>query len=182
MVIATDTFNRTAAPPPPVRERTEAILVVDQVRSTARLAELGDHLALVENQALRALLREVTLEHGGRVNCWTGDGAVLRFRTSCDAVSAARRAFTSCVALDRLGDGIRLRAGLHVGPVLQGDVGAFGLALVVAVRLCDEAAPGELLLSGAAADRCGAWFGVAPRGPRALKGIPGLTEVAAPAW
>lgn len=72
------------------------------------------------------------------------------------------------------GLGIRLRAGLHTGEceLIGDDVG--GMAVHIAARVCDLAAPDEVLVSGTVYGTVvGSGLELELRGTHALRGVPG---------
>jgi class 3 adenylate cyclase len=143
----------TPVPPP---RRAEAsvttILFADLVASTARLQALGDERAQRIFEALHGRMTKVLEAHGGEELQWLGDGLMAAFGSVADAVRAA-------IALQRAarqgadGERLDLRVGLNVGEALRQATGSgyFGLAVIVASRLCDRAAAGEILASGSVA-------------------------------
>ncbi|MHB8465541.1 MAG: adenylate/guanylate cyclase domain-containing protein [Acidimicrobiales bacterium] len=102
----------------------------------------GDREAVVELVTLRSAVREVAPLFGVRVDKWLGDGVML-VSPEDEGVVAAVLAIQ-----DRFGrDGrLALRAGIATGPVilLEGD-DYVGRAVNLASRLCDHAAPGQVL-------------------------------------
>jgi class 3 adenylate cyclase len=71
------------------------------------------------------------------------------------------------------GIGVPLRAGVHVGEIeLRGD-DVSGLAVHVASRVCDVAAPGEVLVTRTVKDlTAGSRVRLVERGTHRLKGVP----------
>ncbi|HEY6757932.1 MAG TPA: adenylate/guanylate cyclase domain-containing protein [Baekduia sp.] len=107
--------------------------------------EFGDQQAVAVLGHLRAVLRAEAENHGVRVTKWLGDGAML---SGVDPEPVIR-----CAALVRdvlLTDGrLQVRGGICEGKVImfEGD-DYIGAAVNVAARLCSQAAPGQLLLTG----------------------------------
>jgi class 3 adenylate cyclase len=107
--------------------------------------EHGDQEAVAVLGHLRAVLRAEAENHGVRVTKWLGDGAML----SCLEAEPVIR----CAALVRdvlQTDGrLALRGGICQGNVImfEGD-DYIGAAVNVAARLCSQAAPGQLLVTG----------------------------------
>jgi len=77
-------------------------------------------------------------EHGGRELQRTADGLIAAFSSAVAAVQCA-------VALQRTTDR-PMRVGLHAGELPEGE-DVYGSVVIVASRLCDAAAPGEILAS-----------------------------------
>lgn len=118
-----------------------AAVVVDTVRSTERLAELGEVAAEAERRRASTRLEQVVADHGGRIVAGTGDGAIALFGTTTAAIAAART----------LADA-RLRIGIGVGDVTL-DHGAWrGVAIEEASANERACPPGEVRCSRDALD------------------------------
>src|SRR5215468_4591318 len=154
------------------------LLFTDLVDSTALLQRVGDERAQRVLHAHRQLLREAIAQHGGREVKWLGDGLLASFASVADgvrcAVAMAQRARRP-VAGERLG----LRVGLHVGEVLPDENDYAGASVVLARRLCDRAAAGQILCDSVVVEllRGRQGFEFAAVGPLDLKGF--LEPVAA---
>src|SRR5262245_30039916 len=148
------------------------LLFTDLVDSTALLQRVGDERAQRVVYAHRQLLREAIAHHGGREVKWLGDGLLSSFASVADgvrcAVAMAQRARRP-VAGARLG----LRVGLHVGEVLPDEDDYVGAAVVLARRLCDRAAAGQILCSAVVVEllRGRQGFAFNAVGPLELKGF-----------
>ena len=181
------------------RETVAAVLFTDIVGFTgwAETRSSGEVMTLLRD--VHGMVAEEVFRAGGVLDKFIGDGTMATFGAAADlagpdgAREAARRALDCAEALlaasakynrERAGRGedpMRLSVGLHVGPVLVGDVGAAGRmelsvvgdAVNVASRL--EAAT-RLLKAGAATSGAviaaagGAPKGWRPRGPLHLPG------------
>ncbi|HEY7070275.1 MAG TPA: adenylate/guanylate cyclase domain-containing protein, partial [Acidimicrobiales bacterium] len=133
---------------------TLTMMVTDIVGST-RLAEaLGDRRWMDLMNDHNALVREQVAKHGGTEVKAQGDGFLVVF-------ASARRAILAAVdiqrALAEYRDGhpdhpLDMRIGLHTGEIVDVDGDVFGQNVVVAVRIADHAAPGEILVSGLTRD------------------------------
>jgi class 3 adenylate cyclase len=146
------------------------LLFTDIVGSTETAADLGDrrwrdlldrHYQRVREQVQRFRGHEVRTLGDGFLA--TFDGPARAIRCGC-AVSEA---------LDELG--VAARIGVHTGEVelLDGDLA--GLAVHIGARVAANAAPGEVLVSGAVKDLVvGSGLEFADRGTHRLKGVPGL--------
>jgi len=120
----------------------KTVLFVDVVDSTRQVATLGD-------TAWKALMdgfihdsRDAVGRHRGVTVKTTGDGLLATFdgptrgvRCAQELIERARRA------------GLTLRAGLHTGECLLEDGDVTGVAVHIASRICESAAPGELATS-----------------------------------
>jgi class 3 adenylate cyclase len=169
--------------------KTVTILFSDVAGSTA----MGDAL---DPEAVRRVMgqyfdacRSVIEFHGGTIEKFIGDAVMAVFGVPVvredDAMRAMRAADGIRAALASLNEdfdrqhGVRLvvRTGINTGEVMAGDPGA-GQAFVsgdsvnVAARLEQEAAPGEILLSGSTLQLVRDAVDVEPVEPLALKGKP----------
>jgi len=154
------------APDPGERVLT-TILFADIVGSTATDERLGDaawNRSLATHHAdLFALLGH----HRGRLVNTTGDGFIATF----DAPARAIRCGLSLMYVSR-NLGIELRAGVHTGEVEYVGEDIRGLAVHLAARIMDAAAPGTALVSGTTRElTLGAGIEFVPRGMRTFKGI-----------
>jgi class 3 adenylate cyclase len=153
-----------------LQRRLLTILFTDIVDATGHAARMGDgrwrDLLSAHDDAIR---REVE-RYGGREVKTVGDGYIAAFDgPPSDAVRCARTITTAVRGL-----GIRLRAGLHTGEceLIGDDVG--GMAVHIAARVCDMAAPEEVLTSGTVYGTVvGSGLEFEMRGVRELRGVPG---------
>ena len=151
------------------------LLFTDLVGSTELLAQLGDDEAERLRRVHFGLLRDVATAHSGQEVKNLGDGLMVAFPSAVNAVSCAigiQRAVQRHNA--RQGDErLRVRVGLNVGEPICDEGDYFGTSVIVARRLCDEAAGGEILTSDLVREVVGSrgGFGFRPRGSLALKGI-----------
>jgi class 3 adenylate cyclase len=145
------------------------LLFTDMVASTERAAELGDKgwRELLERH--ETLVQERVESAGGWIVKPTGDGFLIRFERSADAIRCAE---TICA--DAEGLGIKVRAGVHSGECEQIRNDLAGLAVHIGARVGALAEPGEVLVSSTVKDlvaESGIEF--AHRGAHRLKGVPG---------
>jgi DNA-binding SARP family transcriptional activator/tetratricopeptide (TPR) repeat protein len=136
---------------PPARERTTGtvtLLFTDQVGSTETLQRLGDEEGERLRRAHFGLLREAAAMHGGEEVKNLGDGLMVAFVSAVDAVVCA---ITIQQAVDRARAGgepaFAVRIGLHVGEPIRDEGDYFGSSVVIAKRLCDASAAGQILAS-----------------------------------
>src|SRR5262245_39366949 len=122
------------------------VLFTDLVSSTELLHRVGDEQALRVLRAHQRLLRDAVAVHGGQEVKWTGDGLMATFASSADAVRCAV-AMQQTTRGRAAGERLAMRAGLHVGEVLRDESDWVGASVVVARRLCDRAAAGQILCS-----------------------------------
>jgi class 3 adenylate cyclase len=153
---------------------TTTMLFTDIVDSTQMAATLGDvrWSQLIDNHNAR-VRRHIKKTNGREVKC-TGDGFLVAFEETADAVRCAHAAMESIAGL-----GLALRAGIHLGEVSHmGNQDLSGLAVHFAQRLCARAESGQVLVSGTVRDACaGSGIDFEARGKAELKGIPGEWEV-----
>src|SRR5262245_695327 len=122
------------------------VLFTDLVSSTELLQRLGDEQAQRVFQAHHRLLRDAVAMHGGQEVKWTGDGLMATFASSADAVRCAV-AMQHTTRIRAVGERLAMRAGLHVGEALRDEGDWVGASVVVARRLCERAAAGQILCS-----------------------------------
>jgi DNA-binding SARP family transcriptional activator/class 3 adenylate cyclase len=169
------------APGPPVpasaAERTTGtvtLLFTDQVGSTETLQRLGDEEGERLRRAHFGLLREAAAMHSGEEVKNLGDGLMVAFVSAVDAVVCA---ITMQQAVDRArttGElAFAVRIGLNVGEPIRDEGDYFGTPVVIAKRLCDAGAPGQILASELVRALIGTRGGFAYRalGAVALKGV-----------
>jgi class 3 adenylate cyclase/DNA-binding CsgD family transcriptional regulator len=141
-----------------------ALLFTDVVGSTRLLDRLGDDATETLRRNHFALLREAIQATGGEEVKSLGDGLMVAFASPVEALRCSVEMQRAIAAHnhDRPDRAVEIRVGLHVGdpPREEGDF--FGTAVVVARRLCDRAAGGQILaselLTGVAGNRGGYRF------------------------
>lgn len=132
-----------------VRQITASIMFTDLEGSTELLTRLGDE----ENQTLlsshRKIIREKLEENGGLEVKTTGDGFMIAFYS-------ARKAVNCAVEIQRELHGfnlqnpdtqLKVRIGLNLGEVIKEEEDYFGSTVVMAARIMDESAGGQILVS-----------------------------------
>jgi class 3 adenylate cyclase/tetratricopeptide (TPR) repeat protein len=125
------------------RARTVTILFTDLVGSTELLQRAGDEAAQRIFKAHHRLLREAVEAHDGHEVKWLGDGLMVAFDSTANAVDCAvamQQSFRRPTAGERL----EVRAGINVGEVQVEDGDYFGTPVVIARRLCDTAGSGQI--------------------------------------
>src|SRR3954463_14907333 len=128
--------------------RTVTALFTDLVGSTGMEARIGPAKAEDLRVEYFTLLREVLAETGGREVKSTGDGLMAVFPSVAGAVDCAvsieqRIDRRNEHADEKLG----VRVGVNIGDAVTENGDYFGLAVNTAARLCDAAAPGQILTS-----------------------------------
>lgn len=127
---------------------TVTVLFADICDSTRLYHDLGD--AVAHNLAAQCLklITEATLSNSGTVVKKMGDGAMTTF-------PSVYHAFRTAISIqDGLRGGqLRVKIGLHDGPVLVEDDDIYGDTVNLAARVLARAGPGEILMSGACVDQ-----------------------------
>jgi adenylate cyclase len=129
----------------------------------------GDEQAVAILHGFRTAVRDVASEYGVRVAKWLGDGAMFVSTEAPQLVAAI-------VDLEHrvVGDGVALpiRGGIAGGDVIlfEGD-DYIGGPVNLAARLCDGAAPGEVLAGADLAEFAPAWSEVVPADARSVPGF-----------
>jgi len=160
-----------------VAERTTGtvtLLFTDQVGSTETLQRLGDEEGERLRRAHFGLLREAASMHGGEEVKNLGDGLMVAFVSAVDAVVCAitmQQAVHRAAATGELAFAVRI--GLNVGEPIRDEGDYFGTPVVIAKRLCDAGAPGQILASELVRALIGTRGGFAYRalGAVSLKGV-----------
>ena len=151
------------------------ILFVDLVRSTERVAQIGDAAwrdLLVKYYA--AARRELAIYGGVEVDT-AGDGLLAHFDGPGRAVKCARAIEKAAAAL-----GLEARAGLHTGEVEKDNAALRGIAVHTAARIAGLAGANEVLVSSTVRDLvAGSGLSFADRGTHQLKGIEGERQLLA---
>lgn len=158
-------------------------LVFTDVEGSTQLWQLDEDAfswALLEHDAL---VRESLGRHGGEEVKHTGDGFFLAFEETLGAARFAVELQQTLAAHDwpaMLGQ-LRIRIGIHWGPVRRHQQDYRGAAVSLAARVCGHGAGGQIVLSSDAADALAPDLDIAgrlhPLGTAQLDGIQGLTEL-----
>jgi len=126
----------------------------------------GEHAAIELLSRFRFLTRSTAVRRGVRIAKWLGDGVMLVAVNQNPAVATAAELMLRCAA-----SGIDTHVGLVRGPVLlfEGD-DYVGRPVNLAARLCDVAAPCQMLASGLV-EPLPSWVSVEPLTQVDLPGI-----------
>jgi class 3 adenylate cyclase len=151
-------------------------LFTDIVGSTGKLIQMGDQAwrkALDQHDAIAGPLVK---QFRGRIVKNTGDGLLAVFD---GPVRALHCALALVQALDRIG--LPIRAGLHVGEVVNRGDDVTGIAVNIAARVMDQAGSGEVLTTRTLRDLTGGSdMAFASRGEYELKGLSEHFELLSP--
>jgi class 3 adenylate cyclase len=149
------------------------LLFTDLVGSTELLARAGDEEAQRIFRAHHDLLAGAVAACGGEEVKWLGDGLMVAFASAAEAVQAAI-AMQQSACRPVQGEQLAIRVGLNAGESLREAADYFGLPVVIARRLCDEAGAGQILctdvVTGLLSGRQG--FDFESIGFLELKGVP----------
>ncbi|MGH2687389.1 MAG: adenylate/guanylate cyclase domain-containing protein, partial [Actinomycetota bacterium] len=163
-----------------------ALLFTDQVGSTSLLERLGEDVAEELRRSHFSLLRRAVMEAGGHEVKNLGDGLMVSFPSSVQAVRCAVSIQRRIAKHNRAKPerALQVRIGLHVGEPLAEDKDLFGTAVVVTKRLCDQAEGGQILASELVASMVGSreGFRFRPVGRIALKGLAQPVSAVAVDW
>ena len=156
------------------RTGTVTLLFTDQVGSTETLQRLGDEEGERLRRAHFGLLREAAAMHGGEEVKNLGDGLMVAFVSAVDALACAitiQQAVHRASVSGELSFAVRI--GLNVGEPIRDEGDYFGTPVVIAKRLCDAGAPGQILASELVRALVGTRGGFAYRalGAVPLKGV-----------
>ncbi len=161
--------------------RIIALLTTDIEGSTSRWERFPESMLEVL-MTHDALLLAAIEEHGGRMVSHTGDGLNAAFDDPAAAVEAAATIQRRMTATDwGAVDGLRVRAAVHVGPVVERNGDLHGWAFNVVARLNSIGHGGQTLLSADAVDAVGSalpgGLGLASLGRYRLRDVATATEV-----
>ena len=150
-------------------------IFVDLSGFTNYTAAFGDDAAGRILSTFRAIVRDVASERGVRIAKWLGDGCMVVSVQQSDGLTFVldleQRAADVCAPLT-------VRAGIATGHALlfEGD-DYIGSAVNMAARLCDAAAPFEVLMPTMQIERLPRGVTANAHEPVELRGFPGPIEV-----
>lgn len=150
------------------------IMFTDIEGSTALADRFGDEAALLHLRVHNSIIRECLAAHGGTEIKHTGDGIMASFAAATPALNCAIAIQRSLEAHNADGAGLplRVRIGLNAGEPVTERQDLFGAAVNLARRVCDHAAPGQVLVSNVVRELCaGKRFVLMEHGERELKGF-----------
>jgi class 3 adenylate cyclase/pimeloyl-ACP methyl ester carboxylesterase len=145
------------------------VLFTDIAGSTDHVAAIGDIAWRDVLENFRGLVRRTLDRHDAHEVNTRGDDFFAVVAAPSVAIDIARSIRSEAADL-----GLSVRTGLHLGEVEQQDDDYAGLAVHIGARIGALAAAGEILVSHAVRDALiGSAITFSPRGPHALKGVPG---------
>jgi class 3 adenylate cyclase len=140
-------------PTAPTPSPTLTVLVTDICKSSEFASRLGDQRWLGVLQAHNALVREQIHRHHGTEVKAQGDGFLVTFTSARQAVLAAIAIQRAIAEYRRAhAEQLELRIGVHTGEVVEDHGDVIGQNVILAVRIADAAAPGEILVSSLTKD------------------------------
>jgi class 3 adenylate cyclase len=152
-----------------------AVVFVDLVGSTAWTATVDPHRYGAALARFEQAAWEAAITGGGRLVKLIGDEAMI---VADDVESACEIAAAVCVHAQSDPDLPVARGAIAWGAVVARGGDYFGSVVNLAARLIGEAAPGEVVLSGPAAELVsGEQWRLEGKGDAELRGVPGPTPV-----
>ena len=150
------------------------ILFTDIVESTTFTQTLGDEAAMVLLGVHDTIVRDALSALGGREVKHTGDGIMASF---VSAAGAVRCAIQIQRELDKHAKAnperpLKVRVGAAAGEPVEQHNDLFGSTVQLACRLCEHAAPEQIVVTNAIAELCiGKGLGFEELGEVVLKGF-----------
>jgi class 3 adenylate cyclase len=146
------------------------VLFSDVVRSTERLAEVGDRAWAALLDRYERAVREVIGRFRGREVFTKGDEFFIAFDGPARAVQCAL-----AIRATARDTGLEVRTGVHAGECEARGDDLAGLAVHIAARVMADAKPGEVLVTGTVRDLIvGTGLQFIDRGRHELRGVPGV--------
>ena len=158
---------------------TVTLLFSDIEDSTAINARLGDDRWLDELRAHTKVVNKLVDNHDGHVVKSQGDGFMVAFPAPLPAVRCALALQDALERPGRKREALRVRVGLHTGRAISEDGDYFGENVAFAARVAQQAAGGEVLVSGAVKERTedDSSLSFSPARTVELKGIDGRHDI-----
>jgi len=167
-----DAFFHLADSQPQARElgSVDATIAFVDIASFTALAEAsGDDTAMQVLDRIDTIVRPLLVEHDGKLVKHVGDGFMLAFRDSADAV---RFALATQAELARDPNLSAIRVGINSGPALYRTGDYLGGAVNVASRVVSSAMAGQILLTEPVAKAASnAGIPVEELGVRIMRGV-----------
>ena len=153
-----------------------SVVFADIVSSTAHAVALGDAgWRRMLDSYESAVVNEVR-QRSGEMLFTKGDEFVAGFASAAAAVEVAFAMRQCANAL-----GLQVRAGVHAGEVDRRGTQANGIAMHIGRRVCEAAAPDQVLVSSTVRDLLnGAGITFTPAGEHELKGLGGTWQLYEP--
>jgi class 3 adenylate cyclase len=161
------------------------VLFTDIVDSTTLTQSLGDEAALAMLGVHDTIVRDALSVLGGREVKHTGDGIMASFVSAAGAVRCAIQIQRD---LDKHAQAnperpLKVRVGAAAGEPVEQHNDLFGSTVQLACRLCEHAAPQQILVSNAIAELCiGKGLSFEDVGELTFKGFNSPVRAHAAAW
>jgi hypothetical protein len=154
------------------------VLFTDIVSSTELAARIGDRRWRELLADYRGMVRRTLRRTGGREIDDAGDGFFAVFEHPAGAIACA-----CALSEDVHAKGLEVRSGIHMGEVETVGAKLGGIAVHIGARVCAQAGPGQVLVSGTVRDVVrGSDYGFVDLGAHALKGVPGEMQLFSVTW
>ena len=150
------------------------VLFTDIVESTSFTQRVGDAVAMELITFHDTVVRNALTVTRGREVKHTGDGIMAAFHSADAAMHCAARFQQDFAAqpFERSGTRLQVRVGAAAGEPVERHNDLFGSTVQLAARLCNAAAPDEVLVSDSVTALCTAGqFRFVDRGEMMLKGF-----------
>ncbi len=178
-LVASILSDDSRVPGGPTTEGTMTLVFTDIVDSTPLAESLGDDTwaSLVAHH--EADIREATLNHGGVVVKFLGDGSMLAFDSARAAVRAAVDIQKATAKAP-----FTVRIGVHTGEVQRTESDLFGLTVNKAARIAAASNAAGITISATTRDLIGSMDGVGVGDARtvALKGLSETHQIVQVTW
>ena len=150
------------------------VMFTDMKDSTAMTTRLGDAKALEVFRMHNAIVRDALKQYNGKEIQHTGDGFMVSFTSASNSVECAI-AIQKCFASHNRkhpDTAINVRIGVCAGEPVEEDNRLFGSTVQLTSRICDKAAPDQILVASVIKDLClGKQFTFSDQGESTLKGF-----------
>jgi len=165
-----------------------AVLFTDLVNHTVMMTTLGDERGRAVLREHEKITRAALSEHGGTEVKTLGDGFMASFESVSRAVECAISLQMSVDAhnstdLSTDSPPLSVRIGLNAGEPIHEDGDLFGATVILASRIAQNAAGGEILVSNAVRELVrGGRFSLVDRGSFTPKGLDRQEHIWAVDW
>ena len=165
---------------------TVTVLFSDIEGFTSTGQRLGDDEAQRLLREHGRILRQQITQHGGHEVKSMGDGFMIAFSSSTNALACAAGIQRSLAAYNEQhqDEPIRVRIGLNTGETIGEAGDYFGTAVTIAARIAAKAEGGQILVSRLLRELVGSVGGIGfvEHGQFELKGIPGRQQIYEVLW
>ena len=160
------------------------ILFTDLVSSTAITTRMGDRAGQDMLERHNMIVRRALSEHDGQEVKHTGDGIMASFASASLAAACAIRIQQDIADQnEEAAEQVGVRIGMNAGEPIADEDDLFGAAVQLARRVCDTAAPSEILATNVVRELClGKGLTFEPRGEHELKGFDDPVTLYAVPW